>query len=150
MRIAIGSDHRGYALKEVLKAYLEKRGETVTDFGTHSETSADYPDFGRPVAEAVAAGTADYGVTICWTGNGMNMVANKVAGVRAAIAFDTELAQLARAHNDANVLTLPAKYVDADTAPGIVEAFLKTGFEGGRHAPRVDKIRAVEASGHTA
>ena len=150
MRIAVGSDHRGFALKESLKAYLEKRGETVTDFGTHSETSTDYPDFGRPVAEAVAAGEADYGVTVCWTGNGMNIVANKVTGVRAAIAFDTDLAQLARAHNDANVLTLPAKYVDTDTAARIVEVFLTTAFEGGRHAPRVDKIRTVEASGQTA
>ncbi|HUU45416.1 MAG TPA: ribose 5-phosphate isomerase B [Acidobacteriota bacterium] len=149
MRIAIGSDHRGYALKEALKAYLEKRGDTVADFGTHSEDSADYPDFGRPVAEAVAAGNADFGVTICWTGNGMNIVANKVTGVRAAIAFDTDLAQLARAHNDANVLTLAAKYVDADTAARIVDVFLTTQFEGGRHLSRVDKIRAVEASGST-
>jgi ribose 5-phosphate isomerase B len=150
VRIAVGSDHRGFELKEALKAYLEKRGDTVTDFGTHSEDAADYPDFGRPVAEAVAGGKADFGVTVCWTGNGMNMVANKVSGVRAAVAFDTDLAHLARAHNDANVLTLPAKYVDGDVAARIVDEFLKTEFEGGRHAPRVDKIRAVDASRATA
>ena len=140
MRIALGADHRGFRLKEALKAHLTAAGHTVTDFGTDSEASADYPDFGRPVAEAVAAGRVDFGVTVCWTGNGMNMVANKVRGARAALALNVEMAQLARAHNNANVLTLAAKYVTPELAQQIVGEFLKTPFEGGRHQQRIDKM----------
>lgn len=144
MRVALGADHRGFALKESIKAYLEARGITALDFGTDSTDSADYPDHGRPVAEAVAGGQADLGITVCWTGNGMNMVANKVDGVRAAMAMDADMAALARAHNDANVLTLAAKYVTAESVGPIVAAFLDSEFEGGRHAARVEKIQSAE------
>jgi ribose 5-phosphate isomerase B len=145
MRIALGADHRGFRLKETIKVCLESTGVTVVDFGTDSEAAADYPDFGRPVAEAVASGKADFGVTVCWTGNGMNMVANKVPGVRAALALNPEMAHLARAHNNANVLTLAAKYTSPDEASSIVGEFLKTPFEGGRHQQRIDKMASREA-----
>lgn len=145
MRIALGADHRGFRLKETIKIHLRQAGNVVRDFGTDSEVSADYPDFGRAVAEAVASGTADLGVTVCWTGNGMNMVANKVPGVRAALALNPEMAHLARAHNNANVLTLAAKYVAPADVGAIVEEFLKTPFEGGRHQQRLDKMALLEA-----
>ncbi|MEW5701685.1 MAG: ribose 5-phosphate isomerase B [Candidatus Zixiibacteriota bacterium] len=148
MKVALGADHRGFPLKEAIKTALEKSGVVVRDFGTHSEAPADYPDFGRPVAEAVASGQADLGVTVCWTGNGMNMVANKVAGVRAALALNPDMAHLARAHNNANVLTLAAKYVAPADADLIVAEFLKTPFEGGRHQARLDKMSAVESGPH--
>lgn len=144
MRVALGADHRGFLLKESIKAYLKERGIAALDFGTDSTDSTDYPDHGRPVAEAVAGGQADFGITVCWTGNGMNMVANKVAGVRAALALDVDMAALARAHNDANVLTLAAKYVTPESVVPIVAAFLNSEFEGGRHAARVAKIRSLE------
>jgi ribose 5-phosphate isomerase B len=147
MRVALGADHRGYQLKESLKDYLTGRGVAVIDCGAHSEEAADYPDFGRCVGEAVVAGEADFGVTVCWTGNGMNIVGNKIPGIRAAIAIDADMARLARAHNDANVLTLAAKYLAADAVPQIVDEFLATDFEGGRHALRVAKIVEIEAAG---
>jgi ribose 5-phosphate isomerase B len=144
-RIVIGSDHRGYRLKEAVRAQLESDGHTVVDCGTDSEESADYPDHGSAVARAVAAGDADFGITACWTGNGMNIVANKVLGIRAAMGLDAEMARLSRAHNDANVLTLAAMKVDAADLPAILDGFINTAFEGGRHAQRVDKIMAVES-----
>ena len=143
--IAVGADHRGFLLKEAVRAHLESLGHTVIDCGTDSEKSADYPDHGGAVARAVAAGDADFGITACWTGNGMNIVANKVPGVRAAMGLDAEMARLARAHNDANVLTLAAMKVDPGDLPAILNDFLNTEFEGGRHAQRVNKIRAVES-----
>ena len=145
MRVALGADHRGFHLKETVKSRLEKAGISVLDLGTNSEASADYPDYGRPVAEAVAAGQADLGITVCWTGNGMNMVANKVHGVRAAMALNPEMAHLARAHNDANVLSLAAKYTAAGDAQRIVDEFLQTQFEGGRHQQRLDKMDSIDA-----
>lgn len=144
MKIAIGADHKGYEFKEKIKAILARLGHQVTDFGTDSEASVDYPDFGLKVAHAVADHTADYGVTICWTGNGMNMAANKIKGVRSALVLQPEMAYLARLHNDANVLALAGKYTPEDKLEEIVKLFLDTKFEGGRHQKRLDKITAAE------
>lgn len=144
MKIALGADHKGVELKARVGAILKKWGHEVIDFGTNSEDSVDYPDFGLKVARAVASHEVDRGVTICWTGNGMNIVANKVNGVRAGLALNPEMAELTRAHNDANVLTLSGKYTpDADIEP-ILKLFIETPFEGGRHTARVDKITAIE------
>jgi len=140
MKIAIGADHRGLAYKERIKGILEKMGHTVIDMGPFTEESVDYPDFGLKVAHAVADGSADRGVTICWTGNGMNMAANKVKGVRAGMALSVDMAYLTRLHNDANVLTLADKYTPADQLEEILKTFLETEFEGGRHIARVRKI----------
>ncbi len=148
MKVAVGADSRGFALKEYLKQYLSSQGVEVVDFGAPSADPSDYPDYGRPVAEAVASGKVDRGLTICWTGNGMNIVANKVHGVRAALALNPEMAQLARAHNNANVLSLAAKYTPDADAKTIVDNFLKTPFEGGRHERRIEKISAIENPGH--
>ena len=147
MKVAVGADNRGFELKEHLKQYLSSQGVEVIDFGAHSAEPCDYPDFGRPVAEAVASGRVDRGLTICWTGNGMNIVANKVHGIRAALALNSEMAQLARAHNNANVLSLAAKYTTEADARTIVDLFLKTPFEGGRHERRIEKISSIEDSG---
>lgn len=144
MRIFIGSDHAGLALKEHVGSYLERSGHDVIDVGTHSEESVDYPDYAREVARAVASGDADVGVLVCGTGLGMEIAANKVRGVRAVQAMDPELAIMARKHNDANVLTLAGRYTDPATAERIVDAFVNTAFEGGRHARRVSKISAIE------
>ncbi len=140
MKVAIGADHKGFTLKERVKLYLQERGIDVTDVGTHSDESTDYPDYGRPVAEAVVAGTVDLGINICWTGNGMNIVANKIPGVRAVLALNAEMAELGRAHNNANVLSMAARYTPEATAREIVAGFLETEFEGGRHQRRLDKI----------
>ena len=146
MKVAVGADSKGFELKEYLKQYLRDQGVEVIDFGAHSADPSDYPDFGRPVAEAVAAGEVDRGLTVCWTGNGMNIVANKVHGIRAALALNPEMAQLARAHNNANVLSLAAKYTPEADARAIVDLFLKTPFEGGRHERRIEKISQIEDS----
>lgn len=140
MKIAIGADHAGYQLKEELRAALEAQGHEVKDFGAHSSASTDYPDYGRAVAEAVSRGEAERGVLVCSTGVGISMAANKVAGVRAALAYNTDEVALTRRHNDANVLALGARYTSAKQAAEWVELFLKTEFEGGRHKRRVDKI----------
>ena len=144
MKIAIGADHKGFAFKEKIKAILKKMGHDVTDFGTDSETSVDYPDYGLKVAHAVADHTADYGVTVCWTGNGMNMAANKVKGIRSALVLEPEMAYLTRLHNDANVLALAGKYTPEDKLEEIIRKFLETEFEGGRHKARLEKITAEE------
>jgi ribose 5-phosphate isomerase B len=144
MKIALGADHRGFELKEKIKKYLTDLGHQVTDFGTHSNQSVDYPDFGFKVAESVAKGKSDFGITFCWTGNGMNMVANKVKGIRSALCINEEMARLTRAHNNANVLALASKFVSEDQAKKIVDVWLSTEFEGGRHKPRIDKIIAFE------
>jgi ribose 5-phosphate isomerase B len=140
MKIAVGADHRGFELKEKVKRYLTKLGHQVTDFGTDSTESVDYPDFGFKVAESVARGNADFGITVCWTGNGMNIVANKVKGIRSALCLDDEMAMLARAHNDANVLALASNFVWEEMAKKILDVWLTTEFEGGRHARRLEKI----------
>lgn len=145
MKIALGADHRGLAYKERIKAILEKLGHTVIDVGPFTDESVDYPDFGLKVAHAVADKSADRGVTICWTGNGMNMAANKVRGVRAGIAISVDMAYYTRLHNDANVLTLSDKYTPKDQLEEILKTFLETEFEGGRHIARIKKIDEAEA-----
>ena len=143
MRIHLGSDHAGFALKEQVRALLEERGHEVTDVGTDGEESVDYPDYAGIVGRAVADGVADFGVLICGTGLGMAIAANKVHGVRAVQAYDPEMAHMARLHNDANVLTLPGRYLSAEEAAPVIDAFLGTAFEWGRHQRRVDKIAAL-------
>ncbi len=139
-RIAIGSDHAGYDLKESLKAYLAEQGFEVQDEGCYSEERADYPDHAHAVAKAIKDGTADIGCIMCGSGNGINMSANKFEGVRSALCWCEEIARLARQHNDANILALPARFIHAHHARLILEAFLGTDFEGGRHKDRVEKI----------
>jgi len=140
MNIAIGSDHAGYQLKEDLKKYLESERHQVTDYGVFSTESADYPDIGFPVAKGVAQGQHERAVLVCGSGQGMAMVANRVKGVRAALCFDQEAARLARQHNDANVLVLSGWFVPADEALQILDIFLATEFEGGRHLRRLQKL----------
>lgn len=138
--IAIGSDHAGFAYKEKIKQTLIRGGYEVLDKGTFSETSVDYPDFAHPVASAVESGAANWGILICGSGNGVAITANKHAGIRAALCWKEELASLARAHNDANVLCIPARFVSLELAKKMVKAFLSEPFEGGRHLNRVQKI----------
>jgi len=144
MRIRIGSDHAGFALKESVKAHLVEGGYEVADEGPPTEESVDYPVYAGKVARAVAAGEADFGILLCGTGLGMEIAANKVRGVRAVQVSDPEFAKMARAHNDANVLTLAGRYTDEATAARIVDTFLTTPFEGGRHERRVDQITDIE------
>ena len=144
MKLAIGSDHGGFRLKEAIKTYLLDHDYEVTDFGTDSEDSCDYPDFALPVAQAVAKGEYDRGILICGTGIGIGIVANKVKGVRAALCHDTFSAEACRNHNDANILTMGERIVGEGLALKIVETFLNSEFEGGRHQRRVDKIKALE------
>lgn len=138
--IPVGADHAGFALKERLKAELERLGYGVEDVGTGSGEPVDYPDFAHRVAERVEAGTASRGVLMCGTGLGMSYAANRHAGVRAGVAWTPEIARLAREHNDANVLVLPARFVTDDQAVDILRTWLATPFEGGRHQRRVAKI----------
>jgi ribose 5-phosphate isomerase B len=144
MRIAIGSDHAGFVLKEQIKSGLLSEGHEVEDFGTSSPESCDYPDIAKPVAHAVADGKAERGILVCCTGIGMALAADKVEGVRAAPVENEDAARLTREHNDLNVLTLGAKYVDGEKAKRLVDIFLTTEFQGGRHARRVAKIAAIE------
>ena len=139
-RIGIGSDHAGFTYKEMIKEYLEQKGYTVTDFGTDSLDSTDYPDYVHPLAGAVDKGELPRGILICGSGNGVCMTANKYPGVRAGLAWEEELASLTRLHNDANVVCIPERFTEKDQALAIVDAFLDTDFEGGRHQRRVDKI----------
>lgn len=138
--LALGSDHAGYQYKEKIKGYLAQKGLKSHDFGTFSEDSADYPDFAHPVANAVEKGENSLGILVCGSGNGVCMTANKHAGIRAALCWNEELATLARTHNNANVICLPARFVSIETALAIVDAFLNASFEGGRHERRVGKI----------
>lgn len=138
--IAIGCDHAGYEYKERIIEFLREKNIKSLDKGTDSEDSVDYPDFVHPVADAVEAGLADLGIIICGSGNGAAMTANKHQKIRAALCWNVELAELAKQHNNANVISIPARYVSVDKAIEMVEAFLKTDFEGGRHARRVGKI----------
>ena len=144
MKIAIGSDHAGFLLKQQVADTLRKDGHLITDFGTNSTDSCDYPDFAAAVARTVADGEADRGIVVCSTGIGVSIAANKVNGIRAALAQNAEAVQLTRQHNDANVLALSAKYTDAATANQYVKLFLETDFEGGRHQRRVDKVTQLE------
>ena len=144
MKIAIAADHAGFVLKEKLRRTLAEDGHEVKDFGPASADSCDYPDYAQPVASEVAAGRADRGILVCSTGIGMAIAANKVAGVRAAPAVSEDEVRLTREHNDTNVLTLGARYVDAEQAWKMTSIFLHTGFAGGRHARRVAKIAQME------
>jgi len=140
MKLAIGSDHAGFELKEKLKTYLQKKGIAFNDFGTYSADRADYPDFAHPVAEAVENKEVDFGILICGSGNGVNMTANRHHGVRSALCWNAEIATLARQHNDANVMALPARFMSEKEAEACIDIFLSTPFEGGRHTDRVNKI----------
>lgn len=139
-RIPIASDHAGFDLKEQLKSRLAAMGYEVDDLGTHSSASTDYPDYAHALAQQIESGAATRGVLLCGTGLGMAYAANRHPHVRAAVAWIPEIATLARRHNDANVLALPARFVSAADGEAILKAFLETGYEGGRHAPRVAKI----------
>ena len=140
MIIPIGCDHAGFQLKQTLISYLESKGYEVKDFGCYSEESIDYPDFAHPVATDVSEGKADFGIVICGSGNGIAMTVNKHSKVRAALCWMKEIAVLARQHNDANIISIPARFTSIPQAVEMVEAFLNTDFEGGRHQNRVDKI----------
>ncbi|MEI8005046.1 MAG: ribose 5-phosphate isomerase B [Bacteroidota bacterium] len=142
-KIAIGSDHAGYQFKEFLKEYLTLQNYTITDFGTHSEDSMDYPDSIHPLGDAVNRNEIEKGVIICGSGNGVAMVANKYPGVRAAVCWNEEITKLARIHNDANVISLPARFISRDEALSFLQIFLSTDFEGGRHKRRVEKISQI-------
>jgi ribose 5-phosphate isomerase B len=145
-RIALGADHAGYHVKETLRQFLENAGYPVDDLGTWSEESVDYPDYGKAVADRVAAHQDVYGLAVCGTGMGMAIAANKVPGIRAAVAHNVDTARLAREHNDANVLTMGGRVVSGAQAIEMVQTFLNTTFAGGRHARRVEKITQIEAA----
>ena len=138
--IGLCSDHAGFELKEQVKTWLESKGLSYQDFGTHSTDSCDYPDYAHPMAQAVEAGNVYPGIAICGTGNGIGMTLNQHQGIRAALCWNAEIAQLARAHNDANVLVMPGRFISWDEAEKILEVFFATEFEGGRHQRRIDKI----------
>lgn len=140
LSIAIGSDHAGYELKSEVITYLSHKGLMCRDFGTYDTSSMDYPDVAHPLSSAVSTGAFSIGILICGSANGVAITANKHAGIRAAICWRVDIAELARKHNDANILCLPARFIDKDTALQIVDAFLSTAFEGGRHLNRVQKI----------
>ena len=144
MRVYIGSDHAGYRLKEALKEALKSMGVSLVDVGCYSESPVDYPDIAFRVASAVSRGEADRGILICGTGIGMSIAANKFRGVRAAVCWSVETARLSRLHNDANILCLGGRILEWGLAARIVEVWLKTGFEGGRHLRRVEKIASME------
>jgi ribose 5-phosphate isomerase B len=140
MKLAIGADHAGYAVKELVKSNTLANNHEITDFGTGSPDSVDYADFAHPLSTAVEKNEFELGILVCGSANGVAMTANKHAGIRAAICWTEELAALARQHNDANVLCLPARFISSELAQKIVNTFLSTEFEGGRHATRVNKI----------
>lgn len=139
--IGIACDHAGYTLKEAILKELKERSYKVIDFGTHSTESMDYPDVAHPLAEAIESGEVQLAIALCGSGNGISITLNKHQGVRAALCWNEELTQLARQHNDANILSLPARFIDEKCALSLVELFLTTPFEGGRHQRRVEKIR---------
>lgn len=140
MKLSIAADHAGFALKLQLIDYLNKAGHSVQDLGTHSGDSMDYPDVAHPLADSVEQGQAELGILICGSANGVAITANKHQGIRAAICWNVEIAALARQHNNANVICIPARFLSEDEAKHIVQVFLSTAFEGGRHQRRVDKI----------
>lgn len=140
MKIALCSDHAGYELKSIIEGYLQANGIEYHDFGTYSAESCDYPDFAHKAAEAIENGECEKGIAMCGTGNGIAMTLNKHQKIRAALCWDNELAALAREHNNANVLVLPARFIEPAKALQLVDTFLSTGFKGGRHQRRIDKI----------
>ncbi|MFT5336446.1 MAG: ribose 5-phosphate isomerase B [Luteibaculaceae bacterium] len=139
----IGCDHAGFELKTKVVELLNKEGYAVEDFGCNSEESVDYPDHAHPLAKAIIAGKVQKGIAICGSGNGINITMNKYAEIRSALCWTEELAQLARSHNNANVLAIPARFIAADLALNIVRTFINTDFEGGRHQRRIDKISGI-------
>lgn len=147
MKIAIGADHAGFQLKERVRKILAEKGHEVADFGTHSGDSTDYPDYAALVARAVQSGEAQRGVLICATGVGMSIAANKLAGIRAALAVNPDEVRLTRSHNDANILTLGATFTQEAQVETLVDVFLNTEFDGGRHSRRLAKIEALERDG---
>ena len=140
LKVGLCSDHAGYELKSIIEGYLEARGIQYEDFGTHSTEGCDYPDFAHPCALAVEDGKVYPGIAICGTGNGIGMTLNKHQGIRAALCWEEDIAALARQHNNANVLVLPARFISPEKALSIVDVFLNTDFEGGRHQRRIDKM----------
>ena len=142
--IPIGADHAGFELKEVLKKYLTEKGYEIKDFGCYSDESIDYPDYGHPVASIVEENPGMLGILICGSGNGINMTANKHQGIRSALCWKKEIAELARLHNDANIIALPARYISESEAKEMVDVFLSATFEGGRHQKRVNKISCLK------
>ena len=139
-KIGLASDHAGFELKEFVKTYVEQTGYTYKDFGAFSSESCDYPDFAHPLAEAVESGEMDLGIALCGTGNGISMTLNKHQGIRAAICWNNDISQATRTHNDANILVLPARFINPEEAKEIIHIFLNTPFEGGRHQRRIEKI----------
>lgn len=144
MKIGLGSDHGGFQLKGIIKEYLEQKGYEIVDYGTHSKDSVDYPEYGEKVAQAVSNNEVDRGIIFCGTGIGISLAANKVKGIRCANVSDTFSARMCRLHNDANMLSLGERVVGAGLAMDIIDLFLETEFEGGRHTARVEKLMAVE------
>ena len=139
-KIGMASDHAGFELKEYLKKYLETKAFEIVDFGTFSTESVDYPDMAHPLAASVELGEVDFGIAMCGSGNGISITLNKHQGIRAALSWNPEIASLAKRHNDANILTLPARFITSEEAVKIVDAYLSATFEGGRHQKRIDKI----------
>jgi ribose 5-phosphate isomerase B len=146
MKIALAADHAGFDLKEIIKEYLKKSGNEVLDFGTNTTESVDYPDFAVPASRSVASGESDRGILICGSGQGMVISANKIKGIRAALGNDLYSAKMSRLHNDSNVLALGGRVLGRDIAVEIVKTWLETGFEGGRHQKRVDKVNSINES----
>jgi ribose 5-phosphate isomerase B len=146
-KIALAADHAGFEEKEKIKTTLDELGVEYVDMGTNSSDSVDYPDYARKVAEAVSSGEYEQGLLVCGSGTGMAIAANKVKGVRAAVAWNPDIARLARQHNDANVLSLPARFMSENDAAGVVKAWFDADFEGGRHEKRVEKITEIEKEG---
>lgn len=140
IKIAVASDHAGFERKQAVLKFLQENGIEFKDFGAYSAESSDYPDYAHPLADAVSKGEFEKGITLCGSGNGINMTANKHQGIRSAICWLPEIAMLARQHNDANICALPARYISDKEAIEIVKIFLETGFEGGRHLTRINKI----------
>ena len=144
MKIAVASDHGGFALKEVIAKYLEENGYEVLNLGTYSEDSVDYPEYGKKCAEAVVSGEAARGIVVCGTGIGISIAANKIHGVRAAVCSDVATARLVKQHNNANIIAFGARIVGSELAKDIVKAYLEAEFEGGRHQTRIDMIHELE------
>jgi len=140
IKIGFASDHAGFELKEFAKHYIEQKGYLIHDFGTFTADACDYPDFAHPLAEAVESGTVDMGIAMCGSGNGIGMTLNKHQGIRAAICWNVDIVRVTRAHNDANVLVLPARFISHDEAIAMIDVYLSTPFEGGRHQRRIEKI----------
>jgi ribose 5-phosphate isomerase B len=140
--IGLACDHAGFQLKEFLIGYLESKSYKIIDFGTYSEESADYTDFAHPLAEAVENNKCSFGISICGSGNGINMTVNKHQGIRSALCWNAKIANLARQHNNANICALPARFISTEEASNIIDSFLEAEFEGGRHQRRIEKIPA--------